>query len=554
MASVRGAPVLYEGTGGWAGLTGLPETVTPPNEEWALESGVWVGRIPSGTTELDWGDIVVETASAIPPPPPPLSLPARRNPFGKCLVRSLSVRYDSLVKSRKWSLVFDKEGEEPDFTPIPMPVGPKARLVLEMEDAMSGDRWTLRPTRRGREGGLFSFAGDARLYAGTVDAGDLEWNLLVVPGENGRIVLQGRVLVMESLSRLVRFRLMIRSDAPGVPLLQEASPPAVLAVTNGRAVALFPDLAEPRRFRAIQDRPDLLGLEFDLAVTKATGNFPRTATVSMELDSWAATGRVEAEQETVARLARAGGSVALPESVAREGMDARSVFDPSRTWLSPPGGYKGRSDAMAYLLLKTSGLFPDSDWAASAFLCAAQDADGESRIDLVGNRVRVAVNADPDLEGVLEVGQNRGQTVLAHIRMSGAKAVWLRTDADSPGLDYRARALRLCDYPAVWADGPLRPGVDLRHAEAELIASLACVLKQEGVCLLVSDTGPMAPFTTYHADALVCESAEPAVMRRQRALAGSRPVLWAAEQPDFVSEALAQDLGFVRLPQNKENE
>jgi len=546
-------PVLYEGIKTWAAVSGLSDTAVPPLPDWGLESGVWVGRIPAGTLELNGGDVVIETASAVPLPSAPISLPVQRNPFGKCLIRSLSVRYDSLVKSRKWSLVFDKEGEEPDFTPIPMPVGPKALLALEMEDVVSGERWELRPTRRGREGGMFSLGGDARLYAGTVDGGDLEWNLLVAPGDNGKTVLQGRILVMESASRLVRFRVMFHSEASGVPLLQEESPPAIVAMTDGIATGLFPDLAEPRRFRAIQDLPERMGLEFDLAVTQATGNFPRMATFSLELDSWKPARPETVEAEAVARLARLGGSVPVPESVPLDGIGAEAILEPSRTWLSPPGGSQSPEDALAYLLLKTSGLFPDYDWSSSAFLCAAQNAAGETRVDVVGNQVVVPVNADPDLKGVLEVGQNRGQTVLSRIQRSGASVVWIRAAADSIGLDYNPQALFLCDYPAVWADGSERPAIDLRHAEAELLASLACVLKKEGVCLLVSDSGPMAPFTTFHADALVCESADPQEMKRQRALAGPRPVLWTIGETPPAAEALAQDLGFVRIPQMKED-
>jgi len=550
--SAWGDPILYEGTRTWAAISGLSEMAEPPLPDWELESGIWVGRIPPGATELIWTDGILEMDSAIPLPPPQIHLPVQRNPFGPCLIRSLSIRYNSLVHSRKWSLVFNEEGEEPDFIPIPMPVGPKSRMVLEMEDVVSGKRWTLTPTRRGREGGIFSRGSDARLYAGTVDAGDLEWNLLVVPGEEGRMVLQGRVMVMESLSRLVRFRVLFHSDAPGLPLLQEESPPAVVATTNSVAVALFVDLAEPRRFRAVRDAPGLMGLEFDLAITKATGNFPRTATFSLELDSWKTDDPETAVSEAVARLARAGGSVALPESVALDGVEAQAVFEPSRMWLSPPGGGEGRADVLAYLLLKTSGLFPNHAWAASAFLCAAQNAEGKTRVERIGGQFMVPVNADPDFRAMLELGQNRGQTVLARIQESGAPAVWIRAAAQSIGLDYNPRALYLCDYPAVWAGDSLLPGLDLRHVESELIASLACVLKKEGVCLLVSDSGPMAPFTTYHADALVCESDDPSEMRRQRALAGLRPVVWAVKGAEPAAEAVAQDLGFVRIKNNED--
>ena len=130
-------------------------------------------------------------------------------------------------------------------------------------------------------------------------------------------------------------------------------------------------------------------------------------------------------------------------------------------------------------------------------------------------------------------------------RPSGSAAVWIRAGT-AAALDHGARALYLCDYPAVWEEGSPLPAVDVRHAEAELIASLACVLKTAGTCLLVEDAGPLAPFTTYHADALVCASADPAEMRRQHALAGPRPVLWTAENPGAEAAELARNFGFVR--------
>ena len=102
--------------------------------------------------------------------------------------------------------------------------------------------------------------------------------------------------------------------------------------------------------------------------------------------------------------------------------------------------------------------------------------------------------------------------VLDRIRQDPSPAVWIRTAGTRAELDYHPEALKLCDYPAVWENGLFRPGVDLRHAESELLASLACVLKKEGRCLLVSDAGTLAPWTTYHADALVCESSGPAEM------------------------------------------
>jgi hypothetical protein len=547
VAATADNPMLYAGVGGWAVVTGVAASTPPPGPGWNFEEGVWVGRIPSDAETLAWGDRILPVATAEPPPSAPAVLSPDSNPFGPCVVRSLSVRYDAVIRSHPWSVVFGRDGEAADFQPLELSGGRRVGLALVLEDAGSGQRWNLRPERMGREGSLFSKTkGNARFYAGALDDGDLDWNLVVLEEKGDRLILQGRLMVLKSPARLLRLRILLRTGAPGVSVVQEELPPGVVAAADGAAVALYVDLAEPRRFRAVADVPDSAGLEFDLAVTKATGNFPRSATFSLAVDSWPTENQAAAAREAVERLPRAGGSVDLPEAVAREGRRALATFEPSRLRLRRPAGFLDSFDAMQYLVLRTSGLFPDRDWAASAFQCAAQDAEGGPRIAVEGDSAILAVNPDPDLETMLEMGQNRGRVLLERIRGSGASAVWLQASGTSPGLDCTARALRMCDYPALWEEGATTPGVDLRHAESELFAALACVLQKAGVCLLVSDSGPLAPFTTYHADALVCESADPAEMRRQRDLAGQRPVLWLAEEAGPAAAELARNLGFVR--------
>ncbi len=542
----RAAPALYAGEGGWFAATGLPADFAPTDDPWNFVDGAWIGRLPAGRARLEWGQgAAKQGVEAQPAPPPPVALPATRNAFGACVVRSLSIRYDSVVRSRKWSLIFGNQFEEPDFELLAFPGRSAAALALELEDVDAGTRWPLRPARRGREGGVLSSATDARFYGGMLPDRDVDWTLIVVPRENGRYVLQGQVQLLASDQRRLRLRLAVRAGAAGVPVLQAECPPAILAVDGTRALALFPDLAEPRRFRAAPGAPDEAAIEFDLAVTRATGNFPRRATFSLEVAAWETADPETAQREAVAQLARAGGAVPLPESVRKTGLAAVPAFAPGSQRLEHPGGFQDGADALRHLALRASELFRDADWMASAYQCAAVDAQGEPQVARAGAEAVVAVNADPDLEALLEWGQNRGQTALDRIRRSGAAAVWIRAGT-AAALDYGARALFLCDYPAIWgADSP-QPAVDVRHAEAELISSLSCALKNAGTCLLVEDAGPLAPFTTTYADALVCASADEAEMRRQAALAGPRPVLWIAENPGAAAGALAQELGFVR--------
>lgn len=539
------APALYAGEGGWYAATGFPADVRPGDGLWNFVDGVWIGRLSPGLASLEWGTgEAKQIAAAQPAPPPPVALPATRNAFGACVVRSLSIRYDSAVRSRKWSLIFGSKFEEPDFEPLAFPGRPSAALALELEDVDAGTRWPLRPERRGREGGVISSATDARFYGGMLPDRDVDWTLIVVPLANGRHVLQGQVQLLASEQRRLRLRLAVRAGAAGVPVLQAECPPAILAVDGTRALALFPDLAEPRRFRAAPGAPDEAAIEFDLAVTRATGNFPRRATFSLEVAAWTTADPDAARRETVAQLARAGGAVPLPESVRTVGLADVPAFAPASQRLEHPGGFRDGADALHHLALRASDLFRDAEWMASAYQCAAVDAQGEPQVARSGDAAVVAVNADPDLEAMLEWGQNRGQTVLERVRRSGAAAVWIRAGT-AAALDCGARALYLCDYPAVWGDDSPQPAVDVRHAEAELVSSLSCVLKNAGTCLLVEDAGPLAPFTTYYADALVCAAADEAEMRRQAALAGPRPVVWIAENPGAAAVALARELGFV---------
>jgi len=546
--AARGSePVLYLGSGGWGAVAGLPASAAPPDESWGFEAGHWVGRIPADASELAWGDHAFRLADAQPPPLAPALLSVVRNAFGPCLVRSLSVRFDSMVRSRRWSLVFNPEGAEPEIRPLVFADGRKIGIALQLEDVATGSRYVLRPTRQGREGGskLPWLGGDARFYAGEVDGNRLAWSLVVAPGERDRWLLQGQLRTMEPQTRRLRLRIALRTGSPGLPVLQPEAPPAVAAILDGHAIALYADLGEPRRLRMAGD-PQSIGLELDLAVTPATGNFPGMATFSLEAASWSSAGPEAAAEEAAERLARLGGRIGLPDAVRRGESGALPEFDLSRTELAHPGGFRDPADVRQYLMLKMSGLFPDHDWLASAFLSLAQDAAGQPRIELADGRAILAVNPDPDLPAMLEMGQNRGRTILDHIRQSRAPAVLLRAGGSSAAMDCGARALRYCDYPAVWEEGPETVGVDLRHAETELIASLACVLASNNVCLVVADAGPLAPFTTCHADALACASADPAEMRRQRTLAGARPVLWLAKQPDPAAQELARKLGFVR--------
>ncbi len=543
MPLAHGAPTLYQGEGGWGAIADAPASIAPPAPGWVHQEGVWLGRLPDQTDALAVGDEALAIAAARPVPPPSVVLPMARNAFGSCAVRSLSMRYNEAVRSRRWTIVFT---EAPEFNSLFALPTHDVHLALELEDIQTGERWPLRPTRRGRDGGRFPSRHDSRYYGGALADTDIEWSMMVIPLENGRRILQGRIMLQQGDTRLFRLRVGLLTGAPGQAVLQEEYPPAVVSVNDGHAVGLFPDLAEPRRSRFVtMAEGEGAAIEMDLAVTKATGNFPRRVTFSFEAETWPGADLSTAGQEAIAKLTRTGGAVPVPDAVQQAGPAALPVYDVLSHPLTFPGGFAHATEAFPFLQLKMSSLFADSATAASAYLSVAQTATGDPLIKLTPDGALVAVNPDPDLDALLELGQNHGQTLLAKINRQRAAAVWIRLGPFVDDLDCSTRGLYLCDYPAAWTADTAKPGVVLGHAAAEWVSSLSCVLRKANTCLLVEDSSALAPYTTVYADALVCASANPAEMRRQHALAGPRPVLWTAPTPDAAANALAQDLGFV---------
>ena len=229
--------------------------VSPPAAEWRFEDGLWLGRIPAGAADLDWGVTNLPVAAAQVPPLAPTVLPATRNAFGPCVLEALSLRYESVARSRPWTIVFSPEGEEPALQPLEFPDGRRLPLALSLEDVESGQRWVLRPMRQGRD----REGGEARFYGGLLDNGDIDWSLIVAPASDGRQVLQCRLMLAKRAARLFRVRVLVLAGTAGRPLLQEESPPAVEAAIEGGAVALFdPAIAILERLVNLEGRRELV--------------------------------------------------------------------------------------------------------------------------------------------------------------------------------------------------------------------------------------------------------------------------------------------------------
>ena len=548
-------PRLYVGSEGWGAVAG--------------EDGgtLWVGRIPAGAEWVEAGGVSLPVAEGLPLPTGAAALPGKNNPFGDCIVRSLSVRFDQAVKGRSWSLIGSSSGKAGEFARLKDAKGGDLKLVFTLEDAQSGARWRLVPERMAQEGGVYSwFRGSARAYAGTLDGGKIDWLIATEKMSDGKWIVQGRVMLMEKETRFFRLRAGVADASGSIPIAgweggTEQAPGVVVRRDNGSAVALLADLSEPRRMRTVCDAAEGgMALEFDLAATPSTANFPRRAAFSVTLETWKTEDTASLEQDAAEHWTRpVSDGEAITES---EAASLRAgVWCPGReTW---GGGDMDRfidgEDAWGCLEVLASGLAPEGQTLAAARAtarsCAARDAEGNPlvSVDDAGS-ARAVVNVDPDLRMPFAMGMNRGlwarEVCLTGVEPGG----WVCVEVAEGGLDYQARALEMCDYPAVWSADTWRPAVETTHAQAEWLLAMGCAVRETGGRLCVWDDGPYAPFTTYAADALLSGAVDEAILRRTRMLAGNRPCVWSAalarrrgagEEAVADAERLARELGFA---------
>ena len=164
------------------------------------------------------------------------------------------------------------------------------------------------------------------------------------------------------------------------------------------------------------------------------------------------------------------------------------------------------------------------------------------------------MNLDPDLRMPFSAGVNRGQWARERFLSACTTGTWVCVEVAGEGLDWQARALEMCDYPALWKADTWRPAVALAHAEAEWLLAMACAVRGAGSRLCVLDDGPYAPFTTHAADAVMSGAVDETALRRSRLLSGDRPCVWseaaakargASEEELARAKQLARELGFV---------
>lgn len=472
----------------------------------------------------------------------PVRLPGQRNPFAGCLIRSLSLRFDGEMREHRWAPIYVR-GETPKLAPLTYErtdeKGKKGRekivraCHLEFTDMESGERWMAVPDRMARSGGMFSVlrGGDAiRFYAGSLVStnGDeiLEWHVLT-DDQAARRVFHVQIAAPLGTPRRLRARFWL-GEATAEELASVSGRPLVEA----DGIPMWLDLSEPRRFRVLRAEDRDVGFEFDLGATPATGNFPCVAT-------FAVIGATRQEgAEGVAVLRENGPELTpLPVEVAAGNWENVLGFSPARFDLPELTG-EGESQArltdevfLEQLESATEvGGLEAVEWASSAFQCLVLPEGND--VARLGTR-SCWVNPDPDLPAILSVGPNRAQAILYAVRGAARRpsAVFLDfTGVGDAPCDTRERAVYLCDYPTVWGDrgnASSKLGVRLVDAAAEFVATLACMLRREGIPLLIrADLDDPDVFCLlYHADGIVVGSGEEQSARERVAL--GRPVLVA---------------------------
>lgn len=503
----------------------------------ATALALFLSVVANGEPEATPGPMSQEESAE---PMVPLRLPGQRNPFAGCLIRSLSLRFDGEMREHRWAPIYVR-GETPKLAPVTYEraaeKGKKGgeKIVrachLEFTDMESGERWMAVPDRMARSGGMFSVlrGGDAiRFYAGSLVStnGDeiLEWHVLT-DDQAARRVFHAQIAAPLGTPRRLRARFWLGdADAEGLT----AVPGRPLVEAEG--IPLWLDLSEPRRFRVLRAEDRDLGFEFDLGATPATGNFPCVATFAVT----AATRQGGAEGEAVLRE-NGPELTPLPVEVAAGNWSHVMGFAPTRFDLPESElAAEGPSELTDEEFLEQmesateAGGLEAVEWASSAFQCLVLPEGND--VARLGPR-SCWVNPDPDLPSILSVGPNRAQAILYAVRGAARRpsAVFLDfTGVGKAPCDTRERAVYLCDYPTVWGDeenASSKLGVRLADAASEFAATLACMLRREGIPLLIRADldDPDALFLLYHADGIVVGPGEEQAARERVAL--GRPVL-----------------------------
>jgi hypothetical protein len=460
---------------------------------------------------------------------------------------SLTVRLDTELKSVRWTdlgLPWPAMQWTPVFQDSPVPF----KVVLQ--DCASGESVALDPESvRANEDNIL-FEGEEL---------GVNWAILIEPAGTGAMRVTGRleaendrVLRLEIRTPLDGegwvwhddFQSVRRLEAGAVDLANVVSGPfgersvypfGVIS-RDAQVLSVETDPLEPRVFCVLaRTEEQALAIQYDLALTQQTSNFPGRATFRCEFRS------MQSEKEQPFRAVAADYQRRHPASHAARS----SQLDPDglvhlTPWVQrvPLSAGMARTEENVELLLRL-GLMEHgrvADISAATLLGACIGADGKWPVAFDAGAI-VPVNVDPDAGATPELPVTRAAAEWNTIRdyLKEPRIAGVRFDAmqvESP--DYRGAAIGVADFPCVFEPTVLRPCIANSFSGFEFMTLVSRALAAKGKVIVGSSADVPTPFHVQHVDGVVEEVEwlntgafmleEHDRMIRRRVLAGKRPV------------------------------
>ncbi len=453
--------------------------------------------------------------------------------------QSLSFRLDAELKNMRWKPQVTPLTWQPNFMTSALP------LRVSVEDAVTGERESFNPVSS------FIYS-NAVLWTGCLLG--VEAQLVVEPDTNGNWRLTG--LWQSEASRCIRIGIGCDMELDGwiwhddiytrrpvlkdlcqdtVPIAygkktQSEIPFGVISSEKG-LLEMETALDEPRVMRIFADgKRGFFGIEYDLALTSGTSNFPGRGTFRCMLKSKPSPGDFAFRS-------------VLNDFISRDEMKPEWVFDGSVMACSTPWLYEialpPSSDSSAQKIERPVRLYALGEDARAESACAAwlggiRRMDG-SRNWVVSNlrgttTAHLQLDLDPELATTTELPLNPVMVEWRNIRRlldEGAENVCLDLGMPAKDLDFNPSALAVADYPCSFKSGEDQPGVMPVSSAYELTVALSGALHDMKKRLVIQAPAPFLPFFIPYADGLIF-AVRPADlteqnMNRWRAAAGQKP-------------------------------
>ncbi len=517
-----------------------------------LERGAWIvetidARLQTVDRVPEKGSVAYTIAELPEWQPPMRASPADIHDLLDYGQFSLSVRLDTELKSVRWTDL-DRPWPAMQWTPLfqdsPVP------LKIVLQDCASGESVALEPESvRANE--------EAILFEG--EELGVNWAILVEPAGTGAMRVTGRLEAEND--RVLRLEIRTPLDGEGwvwhddfrsarqldagagdlanvvsSPFGERSVYPFGAVSRDAHILSVETDPFEPRVFCVLaRTEEQALAIQYDLALTQQTSNFPGRATIRCEFRSLkSATGNPFRAVLADFQKRHSAPQVARSSQLNPDGLVHLAP------WVQrvPLSAGMARTEENVEILFRL-GLMehgPVADLSAATLLGACIGADGKWPVAFDAGAI-IPVNVDPDAGAIPELPVTRAgaewntiRDYLNEPRIAGVRFEAMQTETP----DYRETAIGVADFPCVFEPAVLRPCVANSFSGFEFMALASRALATKGKVVLGSSATEPTPFHVQHVDGVLEEvewlntgafvSEEHDRMIRRRVLAGKRPV------------------------------